>query len=97
MKIISKKNYDHVFPMKIKCSQVRDEYGFSYGKVEDFCGSELEIDANDIKKHKWFKYPNYVGIDYGVLCPVCGKFIVIDAAELPNAILESAEEVSVRG
>lgn len=93
MKIISKKNYDHIFPMRIKCSQVTDNYGFSYGKAKDFCGSELEVVAEDIKKHPWFKYPDYEGIDYGVKCPVCGQFIVINMTKIPQAILETAEEI----
>lgn len=95
MRVVIKRNYNHIFPMRIKCSQVIDKYGFSYGKMKDFCGSELEIDTEDIKKHKWFKYPNYEGIDYGVKCPVCGKFIVINETKIPQSILENAEEISL--
>lgn len=49
MKIIKKNNFSGIFPMKIACKRVVDEYGFAYGKREDFCGSELEVDADDIK------------------------------------------------
>lgn len=95
MKVIKKGNYNNVFPMKIVCHQVVDKYGFAYGKANDFCGSELEIEAEDIKKHKWDKYPDYSGTDYGVACPVCGKFIVVDTSEIPIQVLNDAEEISV--
>lgn len=87
MKIISKGNFNNVFPMRIKCERVEDKYGFAYGDNKDFCGSELEIDENDIKKNEWSKYPDYEGTDYGVICPVCNKFIVIDKNKLPQTIL----------
>ena len=93
MKVIKENNFTNVFPMQVKCKKVVDTYEFSYGKEKDFCGSELEIDAEDIKKHKWFKYPDYEGVDYGVICPVCGKFVVIDKDEIPIKILKNAEEI----
>lgn len=93
MKVIKKDNYSNVFPMQIKCKRVVDMYGFSYGKENDFCGSELEVDAEDIKKHGWFKYPNYEGTDYGVVCPVCGQFIVIDKKKIPKTVLNDAKEI----
>lgn len=93
MQVIQENIFSDIFQMQIKCKQVKDEYGFSYGKEKDFCGSELEIEAEDIKKHKWFKCPDYKGTDYGVICPVCGKFIVIDEKEIPKKILDNAEEV----
>lgn len=93
MKVITENKFSNIFPMQIKCKRVVDEYGFSYGQEKDFCGSELEIVAEDIKKHKWFKYPDYKGADYGVVCPICEKFIVIDEKEIPKKILDNAEEV----
>lgn len=93
MKVIRENNFTNVFPMQVKCKKVVDTYGFAYGKEKDFCGSELEIDAEDIKKHKWFKYPDYKGTDYGVICPVCGEFIVIDNDKIPSKILKDAEEI----
>lgn len=93
MKVIKENNFLNVFPMQIKCKRVTDEYGFAYGKEIDFCGSELEVGVEDIKKHKWFKYPDYKGIDYGVVCPICGKFIVINKKEIPKKILDNAEEI----
>lgn len=54
MKVIKEnKKFENVFPMRIKCQIMVDEYGYSYGKEVDFCGSELEIEAEDIKKHHW--------------------------------------------
>lgn len=95
MKVIKENRFSNTFPMQIKCKRVVDEYGFSYGQERDFCGSELEVVADDIKKHEWFKYPNYEGTDYGVVCPVCGKFIVIDEREIPQKILDNTEELIV--
>lgn len=92
MKVIKENS---VFPMKIKCERVEDKYGFAYGGVNDFCGSELEIDADDIKKHKWSKCPDYSGTDYGVICPVCRQFIAIDDGDIPKFVLEKAEEISI--
>lgn len=93
MKIIKENNFTNIFPMKIKCKRVVDIYGFSYGEEKDFCGSELEIEANDIKKHDWFKYPNYEGTDYGVVCPICKQFVVIEKDKIPSNILSNAEEI----
>lgn len=93
MKILRENSFPFTFPMKVTCKQVKDEYGFSYGNSIEFCGSELEIEEIDIKKHGWFKYPDYGGIDYGVVCPVCGKFIVIDKDLLPTSVKENTEEI----
>lgn len=93
MKVIKENNYSDVFPMQIKCKRIEDEYGFAYGKEKDFCGSELEVDAEDIRKHGWSKYPDYSGTDYGVVCPVCGQFIVIDKNKIPKTVLNKAIEI----
>lgn len=93
MRVLEKKNFEHVFPMVIECKQVIDEYGYSYGNKADFCGSKLEIEAEDIKKHPWAKYPDYSGIDYGVICPVCGKFVVVNSEDLPQSVMKNAEEI----
>lgn len=96
MKIIkNNKTYSNIFPMRIVCERVEDENGFAYGDIIDFCGSELEIEASDIKKHSWEKYPDYKGIDYGVKCPVCGMFIVVDKRYIPLYIQKNAPEISV--
>lgn len=93
MKVIKENKFSNIFPMRIICKRVQDEYGFSYGNEKDFCGSELEVNADDIKKHKWFKYPDYEGVDYGVRCPVCGKFIIVDKNKIPDNVLDNAEEL----
>ena len=95
MKVIARGNYENAFPMLVKCKRVVDEYGFSYGSKADFCGSTIEIEMTDIKKHKWNKYPIYNGTDYGFICPVCGKFVVVDENKIPKKVRNEAEEISV--
>lgn len=92
MKVIKVNKFSESFPKRIQCKRIVDKYGFSYGKDHDFCGSELEIDEGDIKKHKWSKYPDYHGVDYGVFCPVCGSFIVLNENEIPDKVLQNSEE-----
>lgn len=94
MKVI-KNNKVLGFPRQIVCEQEIDKYGFCYGKAVDFCGSILEIDAEDIRKHPWHKYPDYKGIDYGVICPICGQFISIPSNTLSKQLQESAPEIRV--
>ena len=94
MKIIKRGNFSNTFPMNVTCEYFNDEYGFSYGKREDFCGSELEIVASDIVKREWFKYPDYSGTDYGVVCPVCHSFIVIAKNKLPSYVISNAKKIT---
>lgn len=94
MKVL-KENHGNVFPLEVECQRVEDSHGFGYGPAPDFCHSILEVEESDIKKHPWFKYPDYEGIDYGVICPVCGKFVVIDEKKLPKSAKENAEKISV--
>lgn len=96
MKVIKENKFSDIFPMKIKCKRITDEYGFSYGKENDFCGSELEIEISDIKKHEWSKYPDYSGVDYGVICPMCGQFIPINEDNIPKNVLERAEKINLK-
>lgn len=93
MKIIKRGNFNNAFPIQVECKRVEDEYGFGYGDKKDFCNSLLEVEETDIKKHKWFKYPNYSGEDYGVICPVCGNFVVIDKSKLPCTVIATAKEI----
>lgn len=93
MKIIKAGNIANKFPMIVACARVVDEYGFAYGEELDFCGTELEIEASDVRKHPWFKYPNYEGVDYGVICPVCGQFIAIDPQLISTHVKKTAVEV----
>ena len=92
MKVIkNNQNFDNVFPMTVTCARVVDKYGFSYGDEVYFCGSELEIEAYDIRKRDWQKYPDFSGTDYGVVCPVCKNFVVIDRDKIPKKIKDEAE------
>ena len=95
MKVIKVNNFTDVFPLRITCKRVIDKYCFSYGHEKDFCGSELEVDATDIKKHNWFKYPCFNGTDYGVICPICGNFIPVNVNEIPSKVRKEAEEISL--
>ena len=95
MKIIKESHFEHIFPMQIKCQRVVDCHGFAYGDAKDFCGSELEIEAEDIKAHDWHKYPNITGLDYGVVCPICGQFIVIDRKLIPKTVLNNAKQIKL--
>ena len=85
-----------IFPMDIICKRVEDEYGFAYGDKNDFCCSKLEIEAEDIVAHDWSKYPDYKGTDYGVKCPKCGQFIVINKNILPKSIKDAAPKVQLK-
>ena len=89
---ITKNNILKTFPMRVTCKVVYDEFGFHYGEEDDYCRSELEIYADDIVKREWSKYPNFKGTDYGVVCPLCGSFIVIDTTDIPKYILDNAKD-----
>lgn len=95
MKIIEN-NAKSNFPIQVICEQIRDKYGYTYGAKNDFCGSVLEIEASDIKKHSWANFDES-GIDYGVVCPVCNKFIMLDPDTLNAQIKREASEVSIQG
>jgi len=95
MRIIEEGNFGNVFPMVVKCQRVVDRYGYGYGDAKDFCGSKIEIEREDVKKHKWFKYPDDKGTDYGFICPKCGKFVAIDINKIPKQVLDDAEEISI--
>ena len=91
MRVIKKNNF--TFPMRIICKRVVAVDGGCYGKEEDYCHSVLEVEVEDIKKHSWYVYGIGGGTDYGVICPVCGKFIVIDKSTIPKTVLNNAEEI----
>ena len=95
MKVTGKPT-NKAFLMKIRCQHVTDEYGFGYGHEVDFCGRELEIKESDVKKHPWFKYPNYHGVDYGVVCPVCQMFTVLKEESIPQYVKDAAKEISIQ-
>ena len=95
MKII-KDNSKSSFPRQITCERVEDKNGLAYGAYADFCGSIIEIEAEDVKKHSWAMWDDS-GVDYGVICPVCGKFIAIKEDTISCYIKEKALETSLRG
>lgn len=95
MKVLEQGNYNDQFPMKIICRRVEDQYGLGYGEPKDFCGSTLEIEEKDIKKHRWSKYPDMKGTDYGVICPICKQFIVVDKKNICKTVLDNAEEIFI--
>lgn len=82
-----------VFPMQIVCRHQVDREGYSYGSKADFCGRPLEIEEGDVKKHPWSKYPDYHGVDYGIICPICRMFTTIDEDKLPKHVKENAKEI----
>ena len=94
MEIIERKE---LFDQIIECKQVVDEYGLTYGEEADFCHIKIRVMGQDIKKHSWSKYGGPSGVDYGIKCPVCGSFIVIDSKEIPKRIQQTAEEVKLNG
>lgn len=97
MKILERRNehIDNVFPMRCKCHYQKDVFGLGYGDAKDYCGSELEINASDIVKHPYSKYPNISGDDYGYVCPVCKHFIPIDTKNIPVEVMYNAPKISV--
>ena len=42
------------------------------GKVP--CGSMLEVGTEDLLCRSWHRFPDYKGVDYGFICPVCKCF-----------------------
>lgn len=95
MKVIGESDKS-VFPMKIRCQYVVDSYGNAYGNEVDFCRQQLEIKESDIKKHPWFKYPDKHGVDYGVVCPVCRMFVMLDEDKIPGYVKQAAKEISLQ-
>ena len=91
MKIIEVGNFNNLFPMRVKCERIVDENHFSYGAIKDFFGSILEVEVDDIERKDWSKYPDFHGHDYGITCPVCGKFIPISEDILPESIIKAID------
>jgi hypothetical protein len=55
------------------------------------CGSLLEIDKDDVIKREWSKYPDYSGINYGFICPICGCFTELNEKDLPEGMEDYAK------
>lgn len=95
MKVLVDNYNDKNFTYQVMCRQVKDENGFVYGDPEDFCGSTLEIEGRDVKKHFWGKgiYDRITGVSYVVVCPLCGSWIELPEAILPGSVKNKAEKI----
>lgn len=93
--LIDNYTYDN-FSLKVQCKQTHDEHGYTYGDESEYCGSTLEVDAFDIKSHKWSKgWPEtQTGTSYVVICPLCGSWIEIPAEKIPKQVREKACEIT---
>lgn len=92
MKIIEDNSQKNSFPRRVTCEFTRSPDGYYYDEGNDYCGSVLEIEASDIKKHEWQKYYEK-GTSYVVVCPLCGCWIELDPDTLPRAVKEKAEAI----
>lgn len=80
------------FPRRITCEFTRDKDGYYYDECNSYCGSILEIETSDIKRHHWRKY-DASGTSYVVVCPVCGCWLEIDSNTLSSTTKAEAEEI----
>lgn len=71
MKILNQRYAGDNWSMKVDCS------GYGWHQENAPCTSNLEIDANDLLKREWSKYPDESGIAYGFVCPLCNCFTEI--------------------
>lgn len=79
------------FSRTIVCHQVVDEYGRYWNKKEDHCGAELEFDSDDVLYRESYNYWNHsLTEDYGIFCPCCGSFVVIE--DLPKWVKEKVKK-----
>lgn len=83
MRIIKEGSLEN-WTCEIKCQVTKDQYGFTRDASKKHCGSILEIDEHDLYVKKWFKYPNYEGVDYLIRCPKCGCEIVVPEKLIPE-------------
>lgn len=90
MKIIENNSGKNSFPRHVTCEFTRSPDGYYYDERNSYCGSVLEIEATDIRKHHWQKYYDS-GDSYVVVCPLCGCWIELDPNTLPKAVKEKAE------
>lgn len=92
MKIIENNSHKNGFPRRVTCEFTRSADGYYYDERNNYCGSVLEIESTDIRKHHWQKYYDS-GDSYVVVCPVCGCWIEIDPHTLSCNIKANAEEI----
>lgn len=94
MKIIKEGFGADSWTLRVTCMVTKDEYGFSRDTYNYHCGSILEINKDDLYAKEWFKYPDYIGIDYIVRCPKCGCELVIPHEEIPMNIRANVKIVN---
>ncbi len=93
-------NYENTdFKLQVLCKQTEDKYGYIYGNAEDFCGSTLEVEADDIREHCWSKgwSAPISGKSYVVVCPLCGEWIEISAEKIPKTVRDNARRIIRNG
>jgi len=87
MKVIHAKKPFENWTLEIKCT------GGNWRQDKKVpCGSLLEINANDLIKRAWFKYPDDGGTDYGFICPICGCFSEINKNLLTEHLKNMAKD-----
>lgn len=92
MRIIEKKEPEK-WTLELTCQENKDEYGFVWARKEnDFCGSKLEIDVDDIFFKTWWKMSVGRGKDYLVKCPVCQNLIYIKPDLIPSYIKKKVDQ-----
>lgn len=91
MKVIRQGSGEN-WTMQVLCETTHDEYGFTRDADKEHCKSILEINKDDVKAHPWFKYPDYSGIDYTVICPVCGCEVCLDESKIPSYVIKLAKD-----
>lgn len=87
MKIIQERTPFEDWKLEVECT------GKNWNQDNKIpCGSWLEINANDLIKREWSKYPDYGGIDYGFICPVCQCFTEIDQQNISDNLKNMARD-----
>lgn len=87
MKIIQERKPYQDWFMNVTCNGKNWEQGDNVP-----CGSDLEIDKNDLLVRGWFKYPDMEGKNYGFICPICGCFTEIDESKLDKNLKKCATD-----
>lgn len=82
MKVLKQGNFEGVFPMEVMCGE-----GLDSDSAVDYCGSLLEVSAEDIIRTS-------EDTDYcGIICPICGQFTYIPSEEIPEIVRKKSKRV----
>jgi hypothetical protein len=87
MKIIQERKPFEDWKLEVNCTG-----GNWYQDGNVPCSSTLEIEACDLTKRTWSKYPDDSGVDYGFVCPICGCFTNIDGKFLNDHLKNMAKD-----